>query len=169
MTPGTIGFPGKWPFRYHSSPVNSCSATARTPGSSSVTRSIRRKGSRCGMSASIAVRSIGARMTGAFELTTVLWGGPSGLLRVGVGGSLRKGARHSAKALGPTRTLRRRSPGQRLDADRVDEVRRHLPGAEELAREDLLVRADVRGDADDRELVERALHPRDGLRPVAPP
>src|SRR5438093_708242 len=57
MTPGTIGLPGKWPFRYHSSPVKVCSATARTPGSSSVTRSMRRKGSRCGMSASMPARS----------------------------------------------------------------------------------------------------------------
>src|SRR5207245_9471321 len=48
ITPGTIGLPGKWPFRYHSSPVKVCSATARTPGSSPVTRSMRTNGSRCG-------------------------------------------------------------------------------------------------------------------------
>src|SRR2546422_10915214 len=57
MTPGTIGLPGKCPGWYHSVPVKVCSATARTPGSSSTTRSIRRKGSRCGMSASIAALS----------------------------------------------------------------------------------------------------------------
>src|SRR5438309_9207759 len=57
MTPGTIGLPGKCPAWYHSDPVNVCSATARTPGSSSTTRSISRNGSRCGMSAGIAARS----------------------------------------------------------------------------------------------------------------
>src|SRR2546426_12257114 len=57
MTPGTIGLPGKCPAWYHSLPVNVCSPTARTPGSSSVTRSINRNGSRCGMSASIAALS----------------------------------------------------------------------------------------------------------------
>src|SRR5438128_2965690 len=57
MTPGTIGLPGKWPAWYHSLPVKVCSPTARTPGSSSVTRSINRNGSRCGMSASIAALS----------------------------------------------------------------------------------------------------------------
>src|SRR5207245_7968567 len=46
---------------------------------------------------------------------------------------------------------------ERVHSDGVDEVRRHLAGAEEIAAEDLLVRADVRRDADDRELVERAL------------
>src|SRR5258708_6435399 len=48
-------------------------------------------------------------------------------------------------------------------------MRRHLARLELLAREDLLVRVDVRRHADDGELVERALHPRDGLRPVAAP
>src|SRR5438034_10211716 len=57
ITPGTIGFPGKWPAWYHSVPVNVCSATARTPGSSSVMRSMSRKGSRCGMSRSMPARS----------------------------------------------------------------------------------------------------------------
>src|SRR5437773_4101979 len=57
MTPGTMGFPGKCPAWYHSLPVKVCSPTARTPGSSSVTRSINRNGSRCGMSASIAALS----------------------------------------------------------------------------------------------------------------
>src|SRR5439155_16014947 len=57
MTPGTIGLPGKCPAWYHSLPVKVCSPTARTPGSSSVTRSINRNGSRCGMSASIAALS----------------------------------------------------------------------------------------------------------------
>src|SRR5437879_1623873 len=57
MTPGTIGLPGKCPAWYHSVPVKVCSPTARTPGSSSVTRSIKRNGSRCGMSASIAALS----------------------------------------------------------------------------------------------------------------
>src|SRR5438874_12710192 len=57
MTPGTIGFPGKCPAWYHSLPVKVRSPTARTPGSSSVTRSINRNGSRCGMSASIAALS----------------------------------------------------------------------------------------------------------------
>ena len=57
ITPGTIGFPGKWPGWYHSRPVKVCSATARTPGSSSVTRSMSRKGSRCGMSASMPALS----------------------------------------------------------------------------------------------------------------
>src|SRR6266513_2828040 len=57
MTPGTIGLPGKWPAWYHSFPVKVCSATTRTTGSSSVTRSIKRNGSRCGMMASIAALS----------------------------------------------------------------------------------------------------------------
>src|SRR2546428_2973487 len=57
ITPGTIGFPGKWPGWYHSLPVKVCSATARTPGSSSVTRSMSRNGSRCGMSASMPALS----------------------------------------------------------------------------------------------------------------
>src|SRR5438034_1627464 len=57
ITPGTIGLPGKWPAWYHSLPVNVCSPTARTPGSSSTTRSIKRNGSRCGIRASIAARS----------------------------------------------------------------------------------------------------------------
>src|SRR5947208_8614132 len=57
MTPGTMGFPGKCPAWYHSLPVKVCSPTARTPGSSSVTRSINRNGSRCGMRASIAALS----------------------------------------------------------------------------------------------------------------
>src|SRR5437667_7522338 len=57
MTPGTIGLPGKCPAWYHSLPVKVCSPTARTPGSSSMTRSINRNGSRCGMSASIAALS----------------------------------------------------------------------------------------------------------------
>src|SRR5258706_458733 len=105
MTPGTIGLPGKWPLRYHSSPVKVCSATARTPGSSAVTR------------------------------------------------------RECRGALGR----------ERVDSDRVDEMRRDLARAEQLAREDLLVRRDVRGDADDGEFVERALHPRDGLGAIATP
>ncbi len=57
ITPGTMGFPGKCPAWYHSAPVKVCSATARTPGSSSVTRSMSRNGSRCGMSASMPFRS----------------------------------------------------------------------------------------------------------------
>src|SRR5258705_7223380 len=118
MTPGTIGLPGKWPLRYHSSPVKVCSATARTPGSSSVTRSIRRNGSRCGMSAWMPARS---------SVVT---------------------RRECRGALGR----------ERVDSDRVDEVRGDLARAEQLAREDLLMCRDVRGDANDGELVERALH-----------
>src|SRR6266568_3030327 len=110
MTPGTMGLPGKWPFRYHSSPVKVCSATARTPGSSSVTRSMSRNGSRCGMRASMPARS-----------------------------------------------------------SDVDQVRRHLTRAEQLARQDLLVRRNIRRHPDDREFVERPLHTRDRLGAVAAP
>src|SRR6266545_1178101 len=58
---------------------------------------------------------------------------------------------------------------ERVHSNGVDEVRRDLARAEQLARKDLLVRRNVRRDADDRELVERALHPCDGLSAIAAP
>src|SRR3954469_16412431 len=58
---------------------------------------------------------------------------------------------------------------ERVDSDRVDEMGRDLTGAEEVAREDLLVRGNVRRYANDREFVQCALHPGDRLVPVAAP
>ena len=52
FTPGMIGLPGKWPAQ--SSSVTSLRATTRTFGSSSITSSSRRNGSRCGRIASIS-------------------------------------------------------------------------------------------------------------------
>src|SRR2546425_3670470 len=48
-------------------------------------------------------------------------------------------------------------------------MRRYLAGAEEIAREDFLVRWDVRRHANDREFVQSALHPRHRLVPVTAP
>src|SRR2546428_10234006 len=48
-------------------------------------------------------------------------------------------------------------------------MRRYLAGAEEIAREDFLVRRDVRRHANDREFVQSALHPRHRLVPVTTP
>src|SRR2546428_4464007 len=48
-------------------------------------------------------------------------------------------------------------------------MRRYLAGAEEIAREDFLVRRDVRRHANNREFVQSALHPRHRLVPVTTP
>ena len=55
FTPGMIGLPGKWPAQ--SSSVTVLRATTRSPGTSSITSSIRSIGSRCGRIASIAALS----------------------------------------------------------------------------------------------------------------
>src|SRR5688500_4245623 len=61
------------------------------------------------------------------------------------------------------------SAGERVHPDCIDEVRRDLARAEEIARQDLLVRGDVRCNANDREFIQSALHPGDRLVPVAAP
>src|SRR5438093_12390183 len=62
-----------------------------------------------------------------------------------------------------------RSAGERVHSHRVDEVRRYLTRAEEIAREDLLVRRNVRRYANDREFVQGPLHPSHRLVPVSAP
>src|SRR5207244_1597206 len=69
-TPGMTGRPGKCPLRYHSSGRTFLRATTCSPGSSSTTSSIRRKGSRCGRIASISSRP-NAVLTAARSLRPV--------------------------------------------------------------------------------------------------
>jgi hypothetical protein len=65
--------------------------------------------------------------------------------------------------------LREGSARERIHPDRIDEMRRYLARAEEIACEDLLVRGDIRGDANDGEFVESPLHPSDGLVAITAP
>src|SRR4029453_16012787 len=97
-TPGMIGFPGKWPVRYHSSSRTRLRATTRTPGSISVTSSSSRKGSRCGRIASIPARSRAVTGGSRYRPSKALGRGPEGgpgALPGAVHVALRRADRHA--------------------------------------------------------------------------
>src|SRR5215212_9416109 len=155
--PGMTGRPGKWPWKNHSVAATPLMPTIRFAASSySTMRSTRRIGQRCGINASISrVEWIVAGFVGAASATGAVAVSVTGN-SMGLGSVWRPRGSACGRACAGTQA-RSHSGGRREEGGRTDpveEIRRHPPLQERLARQQRLVDRNVRHEALDEQLVE---------------